>query len=56
MHHAIVFDYFESGTQAFGMIDTSQFHKISITKCSHREPTETESGFPGSHGPNTPNR
>jgi len=29
----------------------------SITKCSsHREPTETISGFAGSHGPHTPNR
>jgi len=31
----------ESGTQAFGMLDMSQFRKISITKCSHREPTKS---------------
>jgi len=57
MHHAIVFNYFEFGTQASDMsVDMSQFHKIFIIKCSHRELTETFLGFPGTHGLTTLNR
>jgi len=55
VHHAVVFYYFQSRTQGFGMSDTSQFHKISIKRWSHREPTQTISGFSGWHEPNTPN-
>jgi len=36
--HAIICDYFESEWQAFAALDMSQLHKISITKCGHREP------------------
>jgi len=32
----IDFNNFESGTQMSGTLDMSIFHKISITKCSHR--------------------
>jgi len=39
MHHAIVFNYCEFGAQSSDMLDMSQFTKISITKCSHREAT-----------------
>ena len=45
MHHGIVFNYFESGTQASDM--------LSLTRCSHREPTE-KFWFPGSDGPSAP--
>jgi len=31
------------------MLDMSQIYKMSITKCSHKEPIETISGFSGSH-------
>jgi len=57
MHHAILFKCFKAGAQAYDMLDMSQFHKTSITKCSHsnREPTQKLLGFPGSNGPNTPN-
>jgi len=37
MLHAIVFRYFESDTEA-SYLDMSQNLKISMTKCSHREP------------------
>jgi len=51
MHHAIVFNYFEFGTQQSDMsVDMSQFHKIFNIKCSHRKFTETFLGFPGTHG------
>jgi len=56
MHHAIVFNYFESGTQASDILDMSQFNKISMTKCSHREHKEKLLGFLGSDRPNTPYR
>jgi len=45
MHHEIDFNYFESGAKAFGFLDMTQFLKISVTKCSHSELTETISGF-----------
>jgi len=40
MHHAIVFNYFESGTQTSDLLDMSQFHKIFIAKFSYRKGTE----------------
>jgi len=53
MHHATYFNHFESGTQAS---DMTQFHKISVTKCNHRETTEQQLGFTWLDGPNTRNR
>jgi len=38
------------------MLDMSQFHEISMAKCSHREPTEKLFGSQGSNGLNTPYR
>jgi len=40
MHYVIFFNYPESGTQVSDMLNMSQFHQISLTKCSHRETTE----------------
>jgi len=39
MHHATVFHYFESGTQASDTLNRSQFYKI-VAKCGHREHKE----------------
>jgi len=39
-HHATVLNYFGFGTQASDLLDMSQFHKISIAKCSYRKRTE----------------
>jgi len=55
MQHAIVFNYFESGTQASKVLVMSQFHKISVTKCIHRQLTLTRLDVPGSDRPNTLN-
>jgi len=52
MDHAIIFNGFESGTQASDMLICHYFHKISITKCSRREPQKNVQ-FPDSHEPNT---
>jgi len=52
MHHARFFNYFESGTQTSNMLDMSQFHKVSITECSHGESTEIWV-LKCSDGPNT---
>jgi len=45
----MAFNYFETGAQTSDMLNMSQFHKISITKCSHRERTEQLLGFPDSY-------
>jgi len=37
-HHAIVFNYFESGTQASDMLDMSHFHKIVMTMAVTENP------------------
>ena len=56
----IVLNYFECGcgTQVSDMLDRptcmSKFHKLSMTKCSHRQPTEKLLGFQGSNVLNTP--
>jgi len=55
-HHAILFNYFEFGTQASDLLDMSQFHKISIAKCSYRKRTEKIVGFPGADEQNVLNR
>jgi len=50
MHHAIVFIYFVSGTQASDILNMSHFHKIFMTKYNHTEPTEKLFSFPVSDG------
>jgi len=52
MQHAIVFHYFEFGTQASDLWDMSQFQKISTAECSYRKRTEKILGFPGTDGQN----
>jgi len=37
VHHPLVFNCYEFGTQASDILDMSQFHKASITKCGHRK-------------------
>jgi len=55
MHLAIVFNNFQSGTQVSDVLDMSQCHKISTTKCCYTEPTDNLLDFPlGSDGLNMP--
>jgi len=41
--------------ETFGYVGYVAILQNSITKSSHRAPTETISGFPDSYGPNMPN-
>jgi len=42
MYHGILVNYFEFGSEASEMLDMSQFHRIFITNCGQREPTDGE--------------
>jgi len=56
IHSGIYSNHFEFGTQVSDMLDMPKCHKLSFTKCSHREPTEKSLCLPGSDGLDTRNR